>query len=196
MKNKKPFIIAELSGNHKQSLKRALRLTDTAASIGADAIKLQTFKPEEMTLNIRKGEFLLRNNKIKGIWRNKTLYEIFKKAQTPWAWHKKIFGFQETENWEETALNIKGCRLKMPNSELHFEIISPMDKKGDVYDFIQLNGEGLHHIGLKNIAEGELSQHLKKLLDTDNKDDLKKLAGHSSYVSPQQVGGVTFYLSN
>ena len=111
-------------------------------------------------------------------------------------WHKKIFGFQETENWEETALNIKGCRLKMPNSELYFEIISPMDKKGDVYDFIQLNGEGLHHIGLKNIAEGELSQHLKKLLDTDNKDDLKKLAGHSSYVSPQQVGGVTFYLSN
>ena len=91
MKNKKPFIIAEMSGNHNQSLKRALRLTDIAASIGVDAIKLQTFKPEEMTLNIRKGEFLLRNNKIKGIWRNKTLYEIFKKAQTPWAWHKKIF---------------------------------------------------------------------------------------------------------
>ena len=84
----------------------------------------------------------------------------------------------------------------MPNSELHFEIISPMDKKGDVYDFIQLNGEGLHHIGLKNITEGELSKHLKKMLDTENKDDLKKLAGHGSYVSPQQVGGVTFYLSN
>ena len=51
-----------MSGNHNQSLKRALRLTDIAASIGVDAIKLQTFKPEEMTLNIRKGEFLLRNN--------------------------------------------------------------------------------------------------------------------------------------
>ena len=91
MIHKKPFIIAEISGNHKQSLKRALKLIDAAADAGADAIKLQTFTPEGMTLNIKKGEFLLKDKKIAGAWRNKTLFEIFKKAQTPWEWHKKIF---------------------------------------------------------------------------------------------------------
>ena len=91
MIHKKPFIIAEISGNHKQSLKRALKLIDAAADAGADAIKLQTFTPEGMTLNIKKGEFLLKDKKIARAWRNKTLFEIFKKAQTPWEWHKKIF---------------------------------------------------------------------------------------------------------
>ena len=55
--HKKPFIIAEISGNHKQSLKRALKLIDAAADAGADAIKLQTFTPEGMTLNIKKMNF-------------------------------------------------------------------------------------------------------------------------------------------
>ena len=89
--HKKPFIIAEISGNHKQSLKRALKLIDAAADAGADAIKLQTFTPEGMTLNIKKNEFLLKDKNIAGTWRNKTLFEIFKKAQTPWKWHKEIF---------------------------------------------------------------------------------------------------------
>tara|TARA_B100002052_G_scaffold291142_1_gene310744 strand:+ start:789 stop:1817 length:1029 start_codon:yes stop_codon:yes gene_type:complete len=88
---KPPFIVAEISGNHKQSLKRAYKLVDAAARAGADAIKLQTFKPEEMTLNINSGEFVLKNKSINGSWRNKTLYEVFKIAQTPWKWHEKIF---------------------------------------------------------------------------------------------------------
>ena len=91
MIKKKPYIIAEISGNHKQSLKRALKLIDIAAEAGVDAIKLQTFTPESMTLNIKKDEFLLKGKKIAGVWRNKTLFEIFKKAQTPWSWHKRIF---------------------------------------------------------------------------------------------------------
>ena len=72
---KPPFIVAEISGNHKQSLKRAYKLVDAAAKAGADAIKLQTFKPEEMTLNMNSGEFVLKNKSINGSWRNKTLYE-------------------------------------------------------------------------------------------------------------------------
>ncbi len=88
---KTPIIVAEISGNHKQSLYRAYKLVDAAANAGADAIKLQTFKPEAMTLNVNKGEFVLKDKKINGLWRNKTLYEVFKIAQTPWEWHKKIF---------------------------------------------------------------------------------------------------------
>ena len=57
------FIVAEISGNHKQSLDRAFKLVDAAAKAGADAIKLQTFKPEGMTLNINKGEFVLKDKK-------------------------------------------------------------------------------------------------------------------------------------
>ena len=60
---KSPFIVAEISGNHKQSLDRAFKLVDAAAKAGADAIKLQTFKPEGMTLNINKGEFVLKDKK-------------------------------------------------------------------------------------------------------------------------------------
>ena len=142
MKNKKPFIIAEMSGNHNQSLKRALRLTDIAASIGVDAIKLQTFKPEEMTLNIRKREFLLRNNKIKGIWRNKTLYEIFKKAQTPWAWHKKIFDRAKKRGikffstpFDERAVdfleNLKVPFYKIASAEnIHFPLLKKVAQTG------------------------------------------------------------------
>ncbi len=88
---KKPFIVAEISGNHKQSLARAYKLIDAAANAGADAIKLQTFKPEGMTLNIKKKEFILKSKNIDKAWRNKTLFEVFKIAQTPWEWHKKIF---------------------------------------------------------------------------------------------------------
>ncbi len=142
MKNKKPFIIAEMSGNHNQSLKRALRLTDIAASIGVDAIKLQTFKPEEMTLDIRKGEFLLRNNKIKGIWRNKTLYEIFKKAHTPWTWHKKIFDRAKKRGikffstpFDERAVdfleNLKVPFYKIASAEnIHFPLLKKVAQTG------------------------------------------------------------------
>ena len=62
MIHKKPFIIAEISGNHKQSLKRALKLIDVAADVGVDAIKLQTFTPQGMTLNIKKGEIFTEQN--------------------------------------------------------------------------------------------------------------------------------------
>ena len=90
MKNIKPLIVAEMSGNHNQSLARALKLVDAAAEAGADAVKLQTFKPETMTLNLNKGEFVLKQKGVEGRWKNKTLFNIFKEAQTPWEWHKAI----------------------------------------------------------------------------------------------------------
>ena len=84
----KPFIVAELSGNHNSSLKRALKLVNLAAQAGASAIKLQTFTPDTMTLNIKSKPFTIEKSSL---WRNQTLYELYKKAQTPWSWHKRIF---------------------------------------------------------------------------------------------------------
>lgn len=89
MKNK-PFIVAEMSANHNQSLERALKIVEAAASCGVDAIKLQTYTPDSMTLNIRnqKGFFIEDENSL---WYGKTSYEIYQEAATPYEWHKPIF---------------------------------------------------------------------------------------------------------
>ncbi len=84
-----PFIVAELSGNHNQSLERALRLVDLAAETGVHAIKIQTYTPDTMTLNLTKGEFSIRDEK--SLWNGKSLYKLYEEAHTPWEWHKPIF---------------------------------------------------------------------------------------------------------
>lgn len=85
----RPFIIAEMSGNHNQSLQRALEIVDAAASSGVQALKLQTYTADTMTINKREGEFLI--NDPKSLWYGKSLYELYQEAHTPWKWHKPIF---------------------------------------------------------------------------------------------------------
>lgn len=88
-KNKPPFIVAELSGNHNGSLDKALKIVDAVAKAGAHAIKLQTFTPDSMTLNLKKKGFIIKDQKSP--WKGKSLYNLYKKAMTPWKWHKPIF---------------------------------------------------------------------------------------------------------
>lgn len=88
-RNNKPFIIAEMSGNHNQSLERALRLVDLAAEAGVDAVKLQTYTAETMTLDIHEGEFMI--DAADNLWRGESLYRLYEKANTPWEWHEAIF---------------------------------------------------------------------------------------------------------
>lgn len=85
----KPFIIAEMSGNHNQSLESALVIVDAVAKAGAHALKIQTYTADTMTLDINKGEFFVgdKNN----LWEGRTLYELYNEAHTPWEWHKPIF---------------------------------------------------------------------------------------------------------
>lgn len=84
----KPFIIAEMSGNHNQSLERALEIVAAAAESGAAAIKLQTLKPNEITLNVKNGEFVIHDED--SLWKGSALYDLYKLAQTPWEWHEPI----------------------------------------------------------------------------------------------------------
>tara|TARA_Y100000748_G_C15463632_1_gene475970 strand:+ start:367 stop:1416 length:1050 start_codon:yes stop_codon:yes gene_type:complete len=86
--NHKPFIIAEMSGNHNQSFDRALSIVKAAADSGADAIKLQTYTPDTMTLDIHEGEFLIKDNE--SLWNKRSLYNLYQEAYTPWEWHKPI----------------------------------------------------------------------------------------------------------
>src|SRR3954471_17990259 len=84
-----PFIIAEMSGNHNQSLDRALEIVDAAADAGAHAPKLQTYTADTMTLDVGEREFFIDDDK--SLWRGKSLYELYQKAHTPWDWHRPIF---------------------------------------------------------------------------------------------------------
>jgi len=84
-----PFIIAEMSGNHNQSLDRALAIVEAAAKAGAHAVKLQTYIADTMTLDIAEREFFI--NDPDSLWNGKSLYELYKEAYTPWEWHKPIF---------------------------------------------------------------------------------------------------------
>ena len=85
----KPFIIAEISGNHKGSLKRALQIIKKAHTAGVSAIKLQTFDLDEMTIDSKNRDFIV--NDKKSLWYKKKLYDLYKIAQTPKKWHYPIF---------------------------------------------------------------------------------------------------------
>lgn len=86
-----PFIIAEMSGNHNQSLERALAIVEAAARAGAHALKLQTYTAETMTLDIDEGEFYISDTS--SLWAGSSLYKLYEEAHTPWDWHKPIFDY-------------------------------------------------------------------------------------------------------
>ncbi|AIQ71333.1 pseudaminic acid synthase [Paenibacillus graminis] len=85
----RPFIIAEMSGNHNQSLDRALAIVEAAAKTGVDAIKLQTYTADTMTLNVDSSDFMI--SEEKSLWKGNSLYNLYKQAYTPWEWHSEIF---------------------------------------------------------------------------------------------------------
>ena len=84
-----PLVIAEMSGNHNQSLERAFEIVDAAAQSGAHALKIQTYTAETMTIDIREREFFISDEK--SLWKGESLFDLYKKAYTPWEWHEAIF---------------------------------------------------------------------------------------------------------
>ena len=88
-KNHSPFIIAEMSGNHNQSLERALEIVEAAAKSGAHALKIQTYTPDTMTLDLDEREFHISDPN--SLWAGTSLYKLYSEAYTPWEWHKPIF---------------------------------------------------------------------------------------------------------
>ena len=84
-----PLIIAEMSGNHNQSLDRALAIVDAAAAAGAHALKLQTYTADTITLDVHEGEFFVGDET--SLWKGRSLHDLYKQAYTPWEWHESIF---------------------------------------------------------------------------------------------------------
>lgn len=85
--NDKPYIIAEMSANHNGKIETALKIIEEAKKAGADAVKLQTYTPDTITLNSDSDEFQIQG----GLWTGKTLYELYQEAHMPWEWHKPLF---------------------------------------------------------------------------------------------------------
>lgn len=85
--NHPPYIIAEISANHNGNMDKALRLIEIAKDSGADAVKIQTYTADTMTLNVDKEQFKIKG----GLWDGRTLYDLYEEAHTPWEWHKKMF---------------------------------------------------------------------------------------------------------
>lgn len=102
-----PFIIAEMSGNHNQSIDRALAIVDAAADAGAHAIKLQTYTADTITVQ---GAFRIEDEN--SLWKGRELYDLYKEAYTPWDWHARIFDHAKTRGlvafsspFDETAVD-------------------------------------------------------------------------------------------
>lgn len=85
----RPLVVAEMSGNHRQSLERALEIVRAAGAAGAHAIKLQTYTADTLTLNLHHSDFLITDEN--SLWKGRSLYALYEEAHTPWEWHKPIF---------------------------------------------------------------------------------------------------------
>lgn len=84
------FVVAELSANHLQDLDLALKTIEAIKESGADAVKLQTYTPDTITLNVKNEHFMIKEGTL---WDGQYLYDLYKKAYTPWEWHEKLFSF-------------------------------------------------------------------------------------------------------
>ncbi len=87
--NYSPYIVAELSANHNGSLDNAIKIIEMAKNSGADAIKMQTYTPDTITINSNKSDFIIND----GLWSGRSLYNLYKEAHTPWEWHKTLFDY-------------------------------------------------------------------------------------------------------
>ena len=84
-----PYIIAEISANHNGSIDRAKKTIKAAKKAGVDAVKIQTYTPDTMTLNLASDDFMIK----KGLWKNRSLYDLYSEAYTPFEWHTDLFNY-------------------------------------------------------------------------------------------------------
>ena len=124
--NKPPFIVAEISANHNGSLERAINTIKFAKLSGVDAVKIQTYTPDTMTINVENKDFKIN----KGLWKDRTLYDLYKEAHTPFEWHEDLFNYAKkigitifSTPFDESAVDLLEF-LKTPAYKIaSFEIV-------------------------------------------------------------------------
>ena len=135
---KNPFVIAEISANHNGSILLAKKLIQTAKKYGADAVKLQTYSPDSMTIMSNKQDFIIKE----GLWKGYSLWQLYKEAQTPFMWHKELFQYAKKLNivlfstpFDEAAVDLlealKCPFYKVASFEMnHIPLIKKIAKTG------------------------------------------------------------------
>jgi N-acetylneuraminate synthase len=139
-KNSEPFIIAEISGNHNGRIENVFKMIDQASKNKIDAIKLQTYTADTMTINSNRKEFFIKDKK--NLWNNESLYNLYDKAHTPWAWHKKIFSYAKKKKiicfstpFDESAvdfledLNVPAYKVSSFEND-HYPLLEKIAKTG------------------------------------------------------------------
>tara|TARA_B100001057_G_scaffold73909_2_gene68328 strand:+ start:11334 stop:12416 length:1083 start_codon:yes stop_codon:yes gene_type:complete len=135
-----PFIIAEMSGNHNGSLERAYKLIDAAYDSGANAVKLQTYTAEQLTIDVKGGLFDI--NDSKSLWNGENLFKLYEKAHTPLEWHEKLFKYAESKGiiifssvFDESGvdflekLNVKAYKVASFENN-HYPLLKKVAKTG------------------------------------------------------------------
>lgn len=131
---KKPLLIAEISGNHNKNKARFLKMIDTAFKNGADLVKIQTYEPQDITLNIKNRNFKIK----KGLWKNKYLWDLYQKAHTPFSWHKSAF------------------KIAKKHKKIIFS--SPFSKRG--VDLLEKNNVKIYKIASFEITDYKLIKYI------------------------------------
>ena len=113
---RRPIIVAEISGNHKGQKSKFLKLIKSAVINGADMVKIQTYSPEDITMNKKEPKFMIKD----GIWKKKYLWDLYKKAHTPYSWHKDAF---------QLAKKLKTILFSSPFSKKSVDFLEKLNVK-------------------------------------------------------------------
>jgi len=174
------YIIAELSANHNQDLDIALKSIKTAKEIGANAIKLQTYQADSMTINCDRDDFIIKG----GLWDNRTLYSLYEEASTPLSWHKILFSYAK-----EIGIDIFSSPFDKESVDF-LEKLNPIAYK--IASFEIVDYELVRYVASKKrpiilslgIASLEEIHHVIDICKSEDNDQLVLLKCTSSYPAP------------
>lgn len=180
--NSKPYIIGELSANHSGSLNQAKEVMHAISEAGADAVKLQTYTPDTLTIKCNEKPFIVGNNSI---WRNRTLYDLYKEAHTPWEWHEELFSL---------ASNLKINCFSTPFDNTSVDFLEKFDPPAyKIASFEMHDLPLIKYVASKNrpiiMSTGMATlTEISESVDTikNNKNSLALLKCTSAYPSPPE----------
>tara|TARA_B100000575_G_C23112636_1_gene642870 strand:- start:934 stop:1977 length:1044 start_codon:yes stop_codon:yes gene_type:complete len=188
---KKPYLIAELSGNHNGSINTAKKIIKEAKVNGADCVKLQTYSPNTMTIKSSKKDFII----SKGLWKGYNLWDLYQYAHTPFEWHEELFNYAKKINitcistpFDESAVDLLE-NLKVPFYKVaSFEITDiPLIKY-----IAQKNKPIMLSTGMSNISE--INQAVKTIKKYNQKEILlfHCVSGYPTPIEDINISNITY----
>lgn len=177
-----PYVIAEMSGNHNGSLERARQLIKIARDAGADAVKLQTYTPDTITIRSERPEFIVKD----GLWKGRQLHDLYQEAHTPWEWHAELFAYSK-----ELGITIFSSPFDTTAVDLLVDLGAPAFKiaSAEIVDYALMEyvaSKGKPVIVSSGMATDAEIGEAVDVLRTNGARDLLVLHCNSGYPTPLQ----------